>query len=409
MAYHPIYANSMPLNSYGAVDVNANVPVESQIPIISNNITLPNIQSAAEKWANKVPRQPQLNVKSYVLMDSRTGNIIAEQNANMRIAPASLTKLMLLYIVETQLANKTISLDSTFNVPTVAWATGGSRMFLKPHTTVSVEDLIEGVIVASGNDAAVTLAVGIAGTQNAFVDMMNMKAKELGMSNTHFSDVMGLPAPNLYTSARDLGILAKHVINDFPQFYGFYKQKYISHNDVKQPNWNKLLFIDKYADGLKTGSTSTTGFSLISSEKRGDNRRLISVIIGANDSMSSAYNSLSLLKYGEQFFTTKEIYKSNVEITKPEVYLGEQNSIALGIKNNIAITYPRSIDENKITISVIPNYPLKAPIVKNTILGQIEIRYNNKTFEKQPLISLETVHTGSILKQTKDKIKLWFS
>ncbi|MDA7742567.1 D-alanyl-D-alanine carboxypeptidase, partial [Francisellaceae bacterium] len=263
-----------PLNKYGAVNVDAQVPVNIQVPTAPKNFKAPAVHSAVSLWSNLVPAQPKLDIKSYLLMDAKTGHVIASDHANKRIAPASLTKLMLLYIVEQQLKNGTLTLNQKLTVPTVAWATGGSRMFLKPKTEVSVKELIKGVIVASGNDAAVTLAVNIAGTQSAFVGMMNIEAKKLGMTNTHFSDVMGLPAPNLYSSARDLAMLARHVVLDYPEYYHFFKVKYITYNGIKQPNFNKLLFIDQYADGLKTGSTKAAGYSLIGSEKRPNERRL---------------------------------------------------------------------------------------------------------------------------------------
>jgi serine-type D-Ala-D-Ala carboxypeptidase (penicillin-binding protein 5/6) len=401
-------ATNVPLNQYGAVDVNANVPVSIQVPPAPPSFNTPNVTSAAEVWSDKVPSQPHLNVKSYILLDSDTGNIIAEQNANLRIAPASLTKLMLLYIVEEQLKNKTITLDTKLIVPTVAWGTGGSRMFLKPHTSVPVKDLIEGVIVASGNDAAVTLATGIAGTQSAFVDMMNLTAKKLGMTNTNFSDVMGLPAPNLYTSARDLGILAQHVINDYPEYYSFYKNKYFKYNGVKQPNFNKLLFIDPYADGLKTGSTAAAGFSLISSEKRENKRRLISVVIGANNGTDSAYDSLSLLKYGEQFFSTRELYNPYQKITNSQVYMGAKNNIDLGSINKVSITYPSAIDTKNIIFTISKDTPFKAPIYKLQKMGELDVNYNGKVISRTPLVALNNVKSGSMLKRLKDKVTLWF-
>jgi D-alanyl-D-alanine carboxypeptidase (penicillin-binding protein 5/6) len=281
-------------------------------------------------------------------------------------------------------------------------------MFLKPHTSVPVKDLIEGVIVASGNDAAVTLATGIAGTQSAFVDMMNLTAKKLGMTNTNFSDVMGLPAPNLYTSARDLGILAQHVINDYPEYYSFYKNKYFKYNGVKQPNFNKLLFIDPYADGLKTGSTAAAGFSLISSEKRENKRRLISVVIGANNGTDSAYDSLSLLKYGEQFFSTRELYNPYQKITNSQVYMGAKNNIDLGSINKVSITYPSAIDTKNIIFTISKDTPFKAPIYKLQKMGELDVNYNGKVISRTPLVALNNVKSGSMLKRLKDKVTLWF-
>jgi len=407
----PIMANTnaIPLNQYGAVDVNATVPTSVQVPPAPLSFKAPILNNAATQWQESVPAQPSMEVKSYILMDAQTGNILASYNANKRIPPASLTKLMLLYIVEQQLHNGTLTLDTKLTVPTVAWATGGSRMFLKPKTEVSVKDLIQGVIIASGNDAAVTLAVGIAGTQSAFVDMMNITARKLGMTNTHFSDVMGLPAPDLYTSARDLSALARHVINDYPEYYHFFKEKYFTYNGVKQPNFNKLLFIDKYADGLKTGSTSAAGFSLIASENREGNRRLIAVVIGANNSLASAYDNFALLKYGNQFFTTQEFYKAGQKVTTNRVYMGENENIEVGTAKAVSLTYPKTINQADLKFTIHQNTPYKAPITKGQELGALNIIYKNKIIKTVPLVALTADPEGSMWQKMKGKMALWFA
>ena len=407
----PIMANTnaVPLNQYGAVDVNATVPVSVQVPPAPLNFKAPILNNAATQWQESVPAQPTMDVKSYILMDAQTGNILASYNANKRIPPASLTKLMLLYIVEQQLHNGTLTLDTKLTVPTVAWATGGSRMFLKPKTEVSVKDLIQGVIIASGNDAAVTLAMGIAGTQSAFVDMMNITARKLGMTNTHFSDVMGLPAPDLYTSARDLSVLARHVINDYPEYYHFFKEKCFTYNGVKQPNFNKLLFIDKYADGLKTGSTSAAGFSLIASENREGNRRLIAVVIGANNSLASAYDNFALLKYGNQFFTTQEFYKAGQKVTTNRVYMGKDENVEIGTAKAVSLSYPKTINQADLKFTIHQNTPYKAPIIKGQELGTLNIIYKNKTIKTVPLVALTADPEGSMWQKMKGKIALWFA
>ena len=316
---------------------------------------------------------------------------------------------MLLYIVEQQLKNGTLTLNQKLTVPTVAWATGGSRMFLKPKTKVSVKELIKGVIVASGNDAAVTLSVNIAGTQSAFIGMMNIEAKKLGMTNTHFSDVMGLPAPNLYTSARDLAVLARHVVLDYPEYYHFFKVKYITYNGIKQPNFNKLLFIDQYADGLKTGSTEAAGYSLIGSEKRPNNRRLISVVIGSNNSLQSAYDSSALLKYGDQFFTTETFYKAEEKVASSHVYMGEENTVNLGTANIVSLTFPKSLHKKDFTFTIKQNTPYQAPIKKGQVLGELQISYQGKIIEKTPLTALSEIPKGSLWQRIKGKVSLWLA
>lgn len=410
----PIFADDtsgVPLNQYGAVNAEANVPMSAQVPPAPSSLILPEIVSAAEIWKHEVPPAPKLNNFSYILMDAKTGNILADKKPNARIAPASLTKLMLMYIVEQQLANKSITLDTEFRVPTVAWATGGSRAFLKDGSKVTVRDLISGVIVSSGNDAAVTLATNIAGTQEAFVSLMNHAARTLGMTNTHFSNVMGLPAPNLYTSAYDFAILARHVIYDFPQYYLFYKQKFFSHNGIKQPNFNRLLFLDKYADGLKTGSTSELGFSLVASAKQPNAPRLISVVMAAPNQTDCTNQSYALMRYGSQFFTSLDLYKKGTVIQTRPLYKGVTDSVNLIAPNNIIQSIPTSIDQKKLTYTTInknqKNYFI-APIQKGAQLATLNITYDGHPIAEYPLVAQNNHPSGGWFKRLKDSMKLWF-
>lgn len=399
----------VPLNKYGAVDANIHVPLDKQVPKKPDSLNLPDIISAADIWQNQVPPQPTLDVSSYVVMDAQSGNIIASNNANKRIAPASLTKLMLLYVVFEQLKAGTLKMDTEIRVPTVAWATGGSRMFLKPGQTVSVKDLLEGIIVASGNDAAVTLATYIAGTQEAFVDMMNQYAKKLGLTNTHFSTIMGLPAPNLYSSALDMAKLGRDIIINFPEYYPLFKQKDFSYNGITQTNYNKLLFIDKYADGLKTGSTSEAGFSLVASEKQPDKRRLIAVVIGANNQQGSATAAYTLLKYSNRFFDTTEVQMSNNSLGKKEVYKGSIDKISYGPIGNIAITYPYNVKQSDLKTSIDVKEPLIAPIAKGEPIGKLTVSYKDKILAQSPIVALEADPEGNIWQKMKGSISLWFS
>lgn len=380
--------SSAPLNKYGAVDVKAKVPLAQQVPPALNENVSPIKNTLVNNWPELIPAEPTLEAQSYLLMDAKTGTIILTYKANKALPPASLTKLMLLYIAEQELKAGTISLTDKVNVPVIAWATGGSRMFLKPHMSVSVKDLISGIIVDSGNDAAVTLAMHIAGTQDAFVAMMNQQAKKLGMNRTHFNDVMGLPAPNHYSTAKDLALLARAIITQFPEYYGWFNQKFFTFNGIKQPTFNKLLFVYPYADGLKTGSTGTAGYSLVSSAKLPNNpTRLISIVLGSKSPLASANNSKALFSYGFRFFNTKAIYLTNQTLEKVAAKNGTKKTIPVGVSHNLYVTYP-IVQQDKLNAHLDINDNLKAPITKGQSIGEVSVMLGGKTLTKTKAIAL---------------------
>ncbi len=400
----------VPLNAYGAVSSSANVPLEVQVPKAPANLVLPKITPATEIWHNQVVTPPMLNVKSYLLIDAKTGNVLAEKNANMRIAPASLTKMMLLYIVEQKLAAGSIKLDQKVKVPAIAWHTAGSSMHLKAGQEVTIQELLEGTIVASGNDAAVTLAVTLAGTQEGFVNIMNFTAKKLGMTNTHFSDVMGLPAPNLYTTARDLSVLAQHIIYDYPQNYHYYKMPSVSMNGFVTRNYNKLLDIYPYADGIKTGSTDSAGYSLVSSAVKPDHDRLISIVIGSTSLLQSARDSQTLLEYGFSNFQTKTFYPANYALGNIRIYKGESDTVDIGVQKPVAISFPSYIDAKDIQFVLHKNPKgLVAPVKAGTDAGSVDMVYKGKTIETFPVVALKDDATGSLWQRIKGTVSLWFA
>lgn len=397
-----------PLNEYGAVDVNAKVPYAEQVPPKPKGFKDPDVTSIAQKWNELIPSQPTLNVRSYILMAPNSGQILADYNPNQREAPASLTKLMLLYVAAQELANNTIHLTDEVRVPVVAWATGGSRMFLKPNTTVTVQKLINGIVVPSGNDAAVTLATYIAGNQSAFVSMMNQQAQRLGMTNTHFTDVMGLPAPDHYTSARDLGVLADHIIEDYPQYLDWYNQKYFSYNGITQPNFNKLLFIYKDAIGMKTGSTNEAGYSLVGAAKEPDNPMyLVSVVMGAPSSNASAADSKALLTYGYRFFKDKELYAADKTIQNARVYMGAEKYLPVGVAKNLWITIPRN-GEDKLSAALQLKKGLSAPITQGEQVGRIVVDLDGKQLTSAPAIALKADAKGGWFRRVYDTVAGWF-
>lgn len=397
----------VPLNAYGAVDVNANVPLALQVPVKPNGFVDPNIQTEAQVWASHVPAAPQLNAKSYVLMAANSGAILAANNPNERLAPASLTKLMLLYITEQELAAGQIHLSDMIKVPKVAWATGGSRMFLKPGQEVSVRNLISGIIVESGNDAAVTLATHIAGTQNAMVSLMNQQAQALGMSNTHFSDVMGLPVPNHYTSAYDMAKLAQAIVTQYPQYISWYGQKWFSYNGIKQPNFNKLLFTYRYAQGLKTGSTDTAGYSLVSAAKMPDRpMHLIAVVLGTPSGTDSAADSKALLTYGFHFFKTTTVYSANQTLNNAKTYLGKSSSTPVGVAQDMVVTLPQSLS-SQLQAALNLNKKIKAPISKGQMLGKVQVKLNGQLLAEAPAIALQANPEGGFWTRLTGRIKSW--
>lgn len=396
-------ANSqVPLNKYGAVDVNAKVPYNVQVPSAPSNFIPPKIDPLANQWSSLLPIAPNLSVKSYILMSANSDQVIAAYNANHREAPASLTKLMLIYITEQQLAEGNLHLNDQVTVPTVAWATGGSRMFLKPKEQVELQKLIEGTIVASGNDAAVTIATDIAGTQSAFVNMMNHDAQVLDMTNTHFSDVMGLPAPDHYSSAHDMAVLARAIVTQYPQYIGWFGHKYFSFNGIRQANFNKLLFIDDDALGLKTGSTNAAGYSLVSAAKHGSNpMMLIGVVMGASGPMASATASKALLNYGFRFFAERELYAAGDTIQNVSVSNGASSTVPVAVKEDLWVTTPRTM-LNRVKAELQVKEDLTAPIKKGEQVGNIVVTLDKKVIKTQPVYASKAVGKGGFWDKVKN-------
>lgn len=398
----------IPLNQYGAVDVNATVPLALQVPPKPAGFQDPIINAQAVTYADNVPTQPKLNAKSYVLMAANSGAVLAANHANERLAPASLTKLMLLYITEQQLAAGQIHLNDVITVPKVAWATGGSRMFLKPGDKVTVRNLISGIIVESGNDAAVTLATHIAGTQGAMVSLMNQQAKKLGMTNTHFSDVMGLPVTNHYTSAYDMAKLARAIVTQYPQYVSWYGQKWFSYNGIKQPNFNKLLFIYPYAQGLKTGSTDSAGYSLVSTAKMPNrNMRLIGVVLGTPSANDSAADSKALLTYGFHFYKTTQVYSGGETLNQAKTYLGAKTTTPVGVTQAVSVTTPTSLSHS-LKASLKLNSKIKAPITKGQTLGTVEITLNGQPIKTTPAVAMTANSEGGFWTKLTDRMSAWF-
>lgn len=347
-----------------------------------------------------IPKAPAIAAKSYILIDHNSNKILAQNNADEPMAPASITKVMTAYVIFSELEEGNIKLDDLVTVSKKAWKTQGSRMFIKVNSKVSVQDLLQGMIIQSGNDASVALAEHIAGSEDTFAALMNQHAQELGMTNTHFLNSTGLPDPEHKTSAKDLAILANALIKRFPEYYKWYSTREFTYNKITQPNRNKLLWRDNSVDGMKTGFTEDAGYCLLSSAKR-NNMRLVSVVLGTKSTGARAQESQKLLNYGFRFYESHVIYPVGKALKNIRIYKGAHEQLPVGVAKDIAVTIPRGQYKNlKPSINI--NTPLEAPVNKGQQLGKVEIKLNGKLLTSSPLIALNTIPVGSLWQQAKD-------
>lgn len=367
------------------------------------------LMSAAH--AQQVPA-PQIAARSWTLLDATSGQIIASQDADMRIEPASLTKVMTAYVVFGALRDKKITLDQMVNVSVRAWKVDGSssKMFIDPATPVKINDLLYGLMVQSGNDAAVALAEAVAGDEATFVHLMNEQAQRMGMKNTRFANPHGLPSPDNFSTARDLSILASHVIKDFPEFYKIDSVKEFTYNKIKQQNRNRLLWIDPTVDGMKTGHTEASGFSMIASAHRPNGpageRRLISVLSGATSDGLRTAESQKLLNWGFQNFDTVKLYAKGQAIQTPEIWKGSQSKVKIGFLNDVLVTVPKGVAQ-KMKPVLERKDPLVAPLARNSRVGTLKMVVDGKPLLALPVVSLEEVPEASIFGKTWDSMRLW--
>ncbi len=358
-------------------------------------------------WAAQiVPSAPQLAAKSYMLMDAASGEVLVEHNGDERLPPASLTKLMTAYIATLEIQKGQISDSDMVTVSEKAWRTGGSRMFIQVNTQVSVDDLLHGIIIQSGNDASVAMAEHIAGSEEAFADLMNSTAQRLGMTNSHFMNATGLPDPDHYSSANDMAKLARAIIYEDPAHYAIYAQKEFFWNNIKQPNRNLLLWRDKTVDGLKTGHTEEAGYCLVASAVR-DNMRLISVVFGTDSEQARAAETQKLLTYGFRFFETRTFYQKGTELAEAQVWKGQQSKLKAGLAQDLTMTLPRGQVE-KLQAVMSFNGTLTAPIQQGDVIGKVEVKLDDKVVRSTDLVALETVEEGGLFRRFWDSIRLFF-
>jgi D-alanyl-D-alanine carboxypeptidase (penicillin-binding protein 5/6) len=365
--------------------------------------------AAVVRTAGFIPAPPDFDAKAYILIDANSGHVLAEKNADQRLAPASLTKLMTLYLIAQALNTGQAHLSDMVNVSQEAWRAGfgGSRMFIKHGTSVSLQDLISGIATASGNDATVAIAEYLAGYEQGFVNLMNQTAKKIGMANTNFTDSNGLPNNSHYSTARDLSILSKAWIANFPEYYPWFKERWMSYNGIKQPNRNRLLWRDSSVDGLKTGHTNEAGYCLAASAVRNGGMRLISVILGAKSDEARSKYSEALLNYGFRFFETRKLFAANIKLVAPRVWLGKEKTASLGLKNDFYITLPvGQYSGLKAKAAVGSN--LKAPIVNGLVYGALNVTLDGKTISSQPLVALQNNQRANFIFAIYDYVLMLF-
>ncbi len=361
--------------------------------------------SVAQAEDAQIAPPPNLAVKAYLLTDVNSGRTIATLNSEMRVEPASLTKIMTAYLSFKALKNNHLQLSQILPVSEIAWKVEGSKMFIEPNKPVTVDELLHGMIIQSGNDASIALAEGIASTEMQFADMMNKEAQRLGMKNTHFMNATGLPDAQHYTTAKDLSILATALISDFPdQYKRLYSVKEYSYNNITQPNRNRLLWLDPNVDGMKTGHTESAGYCLISSAKRDGVRRL-SVVLGAPSDAARATESQKLLNYGFQYFDSSLVYKQGQKISQLKVWKGADNQVDSTVSNDLYITLAKGQYANvKAVIS--STQPLIAPIKKGQIIGNVKFMLNGKVIDQRNLVAAKSIEGAGILGRAWDSIKL---
>ena len=356
--------------------------------------------------AQTLPQAPTVAAKSWLLLDYSTGQVLASFNPDERVDPASLTKLMTAYVVLAALKEGKLKPTQTVPVSERAWRTQGSRMFIEPNRPVTVDELLRGMIVQSGNDACVALAEAVAGSEEAFAQMMNREAQRLGLKSTQFANSTGMPDPRHYSTARDLGALAAALIRDFPEHYPLYALREFTYNRITQANRNRLLWLDPAVDGVKTGHTESAGFCLIASAKRGP-RRLLSVVMGTASDGMRTQESQKLLNFGFQFFEAVKLYAGDQAVSRLKVWKGAQNTVKAGFPDDFILSLPKGMAE-KVNASLVSQQPLLAPVHKGQRIATLKLTLDDQPYGEYPVMALETVPVAGMIGRAWDTLRLWF-
>jgi len=353
-----------------------------------------------------IPKPPVLNASAYILMDAASGEIIVQKNADKQLPPASMTKMMTSYLATHELALGNLAEQDQVPVSVKAWKMGGSKMFIREGRNVPFIDLIKGIIIQSGNDASIAVSEFVAGSEDAFVDLMNRHAQRMGMVNTQFQNATGWPAKEHFSSAHDMALLAQAIVNDHPEYYSLYKEKYFEFNKIRQPNRNKLLWRDPSVDGLKTGHTEEAGFCLTASAQR-NGMRLIAVVMGTKSENARATETQKLLTYGFRYFETHRLYQAGDSIKNLPVWYGEETQFEVGIADDLYITVARGAKE-QLQVETLTNEFIEAPLSIGESQGSVTIRLNDKVIAERPLVVLNNVTEAGFFSRLWDGIKLFF-
>ncbi|WP_317202096.1 D-alanyl-D-alanine carboxypeptidase family protein [Janthinobacterium sp.] len=354
---------------------------------------------------------PTIAAKSWILLDATSGQIIASQDPNARVEPASLTKIMTAYLTFSALREKKLDINQMINVSVHAWKVdaSSSKMFIDPATPVKINDLLYGLMVQSGNDAAVALAEAVAGDEATFVTLMNREAARMGLKSTHFGNPHGLPSPENYSTAQDLSVLAARVIADYPEFYKIDSVKSFTYNKITQPNRNRLLWLDPTVDGMKTGHTEAAGFCMIASARRpggAGERRLISVVLGTSSDQARTQESQKLLNWGFQNFDTVKLYSKGQSIATPEIWKGSKGTVKIGFANDVLVTVPKGV-AGKMKPLLERKDPLVAPLAENSRVGSLKMMVDGKALLELPVVALEAIPQATIFGRAWDSMRLW--
>jgi D-alanyl-D-alanine carboxypeptidase (penicillin-binding protein 5/6) len=353
----------------------------------------------------QTPTLPPLSARSWLLLDVTANHLIAATNPDERVEPASLTKLLTAYVVFGAIKDSKLAKDQAIPVSEKAWKTGGSKMFIEPNRKVTVEELMHGMIVQSGNDASVALAEALAGSEEAFAQRMNDAAKRLGLKNSSFANSSGLPDAKHYSTAYDIALVATAIIREFPEFYPMYAMKEYRYNNISQPNRNRLLWLDPNVDGVKTGHTEKAGYCLVASARRGE-RRLLSVVMGTASDTVRAQESQALLNFGFQFYDTVRVHEKGKEISKVRLWKGAENEIAVGVDTSVFVAIPRGSND-KIKAELVTQQPIVAPVAKGQKLGAIKVSYDGRPMSEYPVVALQDVGPANFFGRAWDAVRLW--
>jgi len=356
--------------------------------------------------AKPIPNPPELDASSYFLVDFDSGRILAEKNPDEQVEPASITKLMTAFLVDKAIAEGDLTLDEMVTISEKAWRMKGSKMFVEVGKQVSVDELMKGLIIQSGNDASVALAEHVGGSESAFAGYMNHQARLLGMNNTNYVNATGWPDENHYSSARDIAILTRAIIDEFPESYRLYKEREYTFNKIRQFNRNRLLWRDDSVDGVKTGHTEAAGYCLVASAERED-MRLISVVLGTASDKSRTQSSQSLLNYGFRYFQTHKLYRADEVLKTARVWYGDHEQVSLGVGRDIFITIPRGRYRD-LDASMEIDREISAPVERGQALGQVSIKLDGEEILSEPIVAMQAVNEGSLIDRALDSIKLMF-